>query len=69
MGSSEAERLGEEESDCMESERCLFLEPAWGSLRGSLAVVGGSGKDIGGGGGRKCKLRVSHRASEQCRVI
>lgn len=46
MGSSEAERLGEEESDCMESERSLFLEPAWRSLTVSLAVVGGSGGDI-----------------------
>lgn len=47
MGSSEAERLGEEESDCIESERCRFLEPVWGSLTASLAVVGESDKDIG----------------------
>ena len=66
MGSSEAERLGEEESDCMESERCLFLEPAWRSLRVSLVVAGGSGRDIEkrGGGGRTGNYASRHRASK-----
>ena len=60
VGSSEAERLGEDESDCIESERCLFLEPAWRSLTASLVVVYGSGRDMDGeGGGRNRKLRVA----------
>ena len=57
VGSSDAERLGEEESDCMEGERCLFLEPVWRSLTASFVVVCGSGKDIEGrGGGTKSQI-------------